>query len=366
MSGQYADEFSAQWSASSYSGTAAGTNRAGHYYVIPLLTNVGGGGARHYADGVDSAGGSSNPNMSMPNVETLERNGSILMLFRRHVPDSAGAGTYRGGVATESAWISHKAPHDTVEGELHGSGREPAMSHGLFGGQPGCNTAFELWTDTRVREALARENPVDLAALGGEVRRLPIQALFEVDAASILYVRADGGGGVGDPLQRPPRVVLADVEAGLVSPERARATYGVVLNARHDGVDTEATARQRRALWAERLGAGRPNGESGAKENGRGGAPPVHYDRAGGVARCAACGYGLGPLEANWKDDLVAQVQPLAALGPLMTSTRFVLRSYCCPHCGALLDAEMTLPDDAPVHLYSPSSPLASGGALGA
>jgi acetone carboxylase gamma subunit len=52
-------------------------------------------------------------------------------------------------------------------------------------------------------------------------------------------------------------------------------------------------------------------------------------------------------------------VQPLSALGELMASTQFVLRSYSCPACGALLDAEMTLPGDPPVQTYSP---LASGG----
>jgi acetone carboxylase gamma subunit len=43
----------------------------------------------------------------------------------------------------------------------------------------------------------------------------------------------------------------------------------------------------------------------------------------------------------------------------MMTSTLFILRSFSCPGCGLLLDTEMTLPEDPPVHTYSPQ---ASGG----
>ena len=38
-----------------------------------------------------------------------------------------------------------------------------------------------------------------------------------------------GGGGWGDPLERPPELVAADVSEGLVSRERAESVYGVVL-----------------------------------------------------------------------------------------------------------------------------------------
>ncbi len=80
----------------------------------------------------------------------------------------------------------------------------------------------------------------------------------------------------------------------------------------------------------------------------------LRLDAARGTAQCGACGEEIGEVGANWKLRTVEQVEPLAALGPLFTSTRFVLRSYCCPACGTALDAEMTLPDDPPVHSYSP------------
>ena len=39
-----------------------------------------------------------------------------------------------------------------------------------------------------------------------------------------------GGGGFGNPLERDPEQVLADVRAGYVSVEAAQNEYGVVLH----------------------------------------------------------------------------------------------------------------------------------------
>jgi N-methylhydantoinase B/oxoprolinase/acetone carboxylase alpha subunit len=72
---------------------------------------------------------------------------------------------------------------------------------------------------------------------------------------------AMGGAGYGDPLDRDPERVHADVVSGVVTPEHARARYGVVLDAEGTGVDQEATARGREAIRAERLAQGVPVSE---------------------------------------------------------------------------------------------------------
>ena len=41
--------------------------------------------------------------------------------------------------------------------------------------------------------------------------------VFPLKGEDALYVRSDGGGGFGDPLEREPARVQADVEAGMVS-----------------------------------------------------------------------------------------------------------------------------------------------------
>jgi len=60
----------------------------------------------------------------------------------------------------------------------------------------------------------------------------------------VLEIRSAGGGGRGDPFQREPWRVAADVRRGYVSPESAERDYGVVLR---DGVVDEAATAGLRA-----------------------------------------------------------------------------------------------------------------------
>jgi N-methylhydantoinase B len=59
---------------------------------------------------------------------------------------------------------------------------------------------------------------------------------------------SSGGGGYGNPLEREPEVVAADVADGVVSREVARDVYGVILRDGGAEVDDVATAEQRRRL----------------------------------------------------------------------------------------------------------------------
>jgi N-methylhydantoinase B len=70
-------------------------------------------------------------------------------------------------------------------------------------------------------------------------------------AGALASVQTGGGGGYGDPLERDPERVLADVIAGYVSPESARESYGVVLEDGASAVDRAETAECRRELRAE-------------------------------------------------------------------------------------------------------------------
>jgi N-methylhydantoinase B len=84
--------------------------------------------------------------------------------------------------------------------------------------------------------------------------KLPPTRLGPGDA---YVLRAGGGGGFGDPLERPVELVRADVEAGYVSVKSARRDYGVVIDARTLRVDAAATAALRVRLAR---GAGRTRG----------------------------------------------------------------------------------------------------------
>ena len=58
------------------------------------------------------------------------------------------------------------------------------------------------------------------------------------------------GGGYGDPLQREPARVAADVREGYLTPELARQSYGVALC--EGQVDEAATAELRAGMVEER------------------------------------------------------------------------------------------------------------------
>jgi N-methylhydantoinase B len=67
--------------------------------------------------------------------------------------------------------------------------------------------------------------------------------VLELDAGDTVQFETAGGGGFGDPFQRDPSLVLADVRAGLVSREQATCEYGVTLAG--DSVDEAGTNRFR-------------------------------------------------------------------------------------------------------------------------
>ena len=84
----------------------------------------------------------------------------------------------------------------------------------------------------------------------GECKRLqdlPLVGLVEIDAGHALESYSTGGGGFGNPLDRDPELVRHDVRRGWVSVDKARETYGVVLDLEPEllAVDYLATERLR-------------------------------------------------------------------------------------------------------------------------
>lgn len=70
---------------------------------------------------------------------------------------------------------------------------------------------------------------------------------FGLDAGDAYVVTTGGGGGYGDPLERPADDVLADVRNGYVTAAAAYDAYGVVIRDGDTGpeLDAERTRRER-------------------------------------------------------------------------------------------------------------------------
>jgi N-methylhydantoinase B len=77
----------------------------------------------------------------------------------------------------------------------------------------------------------------------GSIEEVPSKARLQLAAGDVLRVLTGGGGGYGDPFERAPEAVLADVLDQKVSPDAARERYGVVIEC--EAIDEPATERLR-------------------------------------------------------------------------------------------------------------------------
>jgi N-methylhydantoinase B len=252
-SDKYADEATAVWHANHFAIFMFGNNQRGRL-AIGILTETfaGAGGARTFADGVDIGGEIPNPISRMANVETIEAQFPIRYLFRRRLKDSGGAGEYRGGAGGEMAIVAHDAPDGGIHYVVSGKGTKFPQSEGLGGGYPGGVNDY-VWVHAPSEMHNADRFAATLDAIPGESE--PISwGVFPLMGNDALYVRWNGGGGVGDPLNRPAEKVLADIGAGLISEQAAAEVYGVV--GKNGALDQSATKAKRTALRDARLNAG--------------------------------------------------------------------------------------------------------------
>jgi N-methylhydantoinase B len=208
---------------------ATGERYTAHF----LLSVMGGAGATAAADGWSMLGpASSAGGIRAGSVEDVE--GEYPVLVRRYEfrPDSGGAGRRRGGlgVAFEFGPIDH-----TIEVVATGVGDTYAAA-GVAGAEsrllePKLNRRYVLSPD-RSR------------------RRVYSYGIESAAAGDVVCCYPQGGGGVGDPCERPPDTVAADVRSGMVTLDGARADYGVVLDPETLRVDEAATVELRVALRA--------------------------------------------------------------------------------------------------------------------
>jgi N-methylhydantoinase B len=83
------------------------------------------------------------------------------------------------------------------------------------------------------------QGTTDEKALPAKITAYPLRA------GDLITMLTSAGGGFGDPFERDPELVGADVRDGRVSPEAARRDYGVVVDRDTGEVDPAATAALR-------------------------------------------------------------------------------------------------------------------------
>ena len=332
--------------------TMFGRNQHGHPFTYLIMDGGAGGcGAVAVRDGTDTAGNQVSPAMSIPNIETHEAHHPVLYMFRRQRRDSAGPGKFRGGAGLEEMFTVHGA--DAVELTLAANGIRVANAEGLFGGLPGsCNYWGVVRRNSAEDDGFHAVQAVDdvshrMDPLGNECLRLGRGDLF--------YMRCTGGGGYGDPLEREPEHVLADVKRELVSPQAANAIYGVVIG--NNGIDTAATAHRRAEMRADRRNgsshARHAAGQANARKIGRVGEYlEIVEDGDDRAIVCRCCGHRFCGDTGNPKVAATCREAPLTDAGPLFPpdeDTPCILRRYWCPGCGVQFGAEIAEKGSAPL-----------------
>jgi N-methylhydantoinase B len=334
-----------------------GVNQYGEPFAAMYLDSLlFGGPAFSFRDGVDSGGAMVILGGGTQDVEQQEVGQPLLYLWRREVPDSGGAGRHRGGNGIEYAMT----PIDTdrVTGVLATHGVKLPNRTGIFGGYPGSCARYEVVRRSDIERLMGASQPIErLDQIGGEYEVLgSVSAGVAVPRGDVVNIRMQNGGGYGDPLDREVTAVLRDVLDGKVTPDTARAIYGVVVD--REELDTAATTARRAAIRQHRAKAMRRplTQHAGGSRN-----IPVaqmqwgesltlhrHGDRT--HVHCAHCNSNLGKLTGDWRDVAGVVAVAGAELGPYVEIHEdLVANQYVCPNCASLLWVEVIGAGGAPV-----------------
>ena len=204
---------------------------SGRNFVLQTIEG-GGWGARPWEDGESATVSVCQGDVRNAPVETIELKSPVLVRQRALRNDSGGAGKYRGGLGMVTQMTN------LAEGRWSASnaGRRQCPPWGIAGGGPG--QASRNYVQTPGEGEMKPMDPVRMLSAAG---------------TSVMVATA-GGGGWGDPLERPAARVLDDVLDELVSIESARDTYGVVIDPATRRLDAGATDRLRAEKRAAKAG----------------------------------------------------------------------------------------------------------------
>ncbi len=203
--------------------------RQSKLYIGAIGPTGGGWGAKHDEDGVSATVCLNDGDTHNSPSELMEVNYPIVIERHALIPDSGGAGRHRGGLGIEYV-VRARAPIN-FNSQID---RANCAPWGLEGGRGG------------------KGNRIALRVGGAPAPEFSNAKLFwqRVEEGDAFIVNSGGGGGFGSPLERPAEKVREDVRQGYVTPESARALYGVAMDPETLEIDRQATLRIREAMAA--------------------------------------------------------------------------------------------------------------------
>jgi N-methylhydantoinase B/oxoprolinase/acetone carboxylase alpha subunit len=249
----------------------AGTTQFGTYLASLTLEQASNGSpARGFADGENSAWCIYTPNADFGSAEVIESYLPILYLGRNIEPDSGGYGRFRGGLGHTAVWMIHGTPGIDYQCGCAGMRSKVLPNHGMYGAYPTWPDRPSWAHDTNLKRLIEEQRPLvhergpaDDATIERNVaaRQLEAAAVAPfvtpealVDYDLILHP-ISGAQAMGDPIDRAPEAIEADLAKGWTSRRVAEEVHGAVVrevDASQLRVDAAATADRRRAIREER------------------------------------------------------------------------------------------------------------------
>ena len=171
-------------------------------YFCYMETVAGGGGARPRMDGPDAVQTTIQNTENAP-IEEVELNYPIIFDRYELIPDSCGAGQYRGGLGVRRDF---RFPYSDVACTVFSDGCRFGP-WGLAGGGSGRRAHYIVQPD-------------------GEAEEKPSKFTADLPKGSVLRVETPGGGGFGDPAQRDSASVRDDLLDGKITGPHAVRAYG--------------------------------------------------------------------------------------------------------------------------------------------
>ena len=205
----------------------SGVDRDGQPFQLMEIL-YGGIPGRPIGDGMD--GHSWWPLFENIPSEYLESYYPMIIEGYASLPDTGGAGRHRGGNGVEKVYRLLEPGEISIHDDRHRS-----QPWGILGGRPGA--VSEKWL------------------IRADGRRTPLESKVDnvkVAPGDRIVFRTAGGGGWGDPLERDPARVRADVCRKLMSVEVAEREYGVVLAGDALALDAAATEARRESIRRSR------------------------------------------------------------------------------------------------------------------
>jgi N-methylhydantoinase B len=186
-------------------------------------------GARPWADGLDG-NTSMFANMASFSVEVIEAENPLEVLDYEFVPDTGGAGKFRGGMSQRKTWRML-----ADEGILQvRADRQTHRPYGLYGGGPGAAG----------RNVLDPGMPTE--------QKLHAKLTMTLRKGQVFRHELPGAGAWGDALTRELSLVAKDLRDGLVTVDAAARDYGVMACGDPPEIDEVATETLRARLRATR------------------------------------------------------------------------------------------------------------------